>query len=484
MANFLTRLAERTLGTVPVAQPIIAPMFAPQPITSPSPLYETSFAVESEIETPATRHMHQKTPQPQGLRSNAMSQESYPSKQPAVPATNASFQEAYTPKQPEVLSNNPLSQEHHTSKHSEALSHKAEFQAPYLSEQLAVPTTNTFQEQHFVEQSAIYTSGQQTVESRPVSKPLVSTAINHPMQLESVMPASNMSSHDEFPSSPLVQDSPAQAQHLDPARDIFHEQVSTFPIQATPSQQTTTPNERRETQQSETHSRRETLFPGRTHASLVVHPSTQQALAYKEHTINTAPSASPLIHQQATINGVLISHEHTESALHENDSIVPSQTSEETQLLVPSFSTPPSIVPASPSRTPEGMGTPLDSFPVHYTAIPLEQPALTRHTEQEAQQQERTLLPQTHQPLPNDLSGSPDRKRSQNAASTHTYQTSRNVQALGTVASIPTIHVTIGSIDVRAIMPSPPSAPRPQPSKTSSTLSLQDYARQRKGGER
>ena len=31
MADFLTRLASRTLGLAPVAEPVIAPMFAPDP---------------------------------------------------------------------------------------------------------------------------------------------------------------------------------------------------------------------------------------------------------------------------------------------------------------------------------------------------------------------------------------------------------------------------------------------------------------------
>ncbi len=42
MADFLTRLAERTLGVVPVAQPIIAPMFAPGPAMA-------GFPVEGEV---------------------------------------------------------------------------------------------------------------------------------------------------------------------------------------------------------------------------------------------------------------------------------------------------------------------------------------------------------------------------------------------------------------------------------------------------
>ncbi len=31
MADFLTRLASRTLGLAPMAEPVIAPMFAPEP---------------------------------------------------------------------------------------------------------------------------------------------------------------------------------------------------------------------------------------------------------------------------------------------------------------------------------------------------------------------------------------------------------------------------------------------------------------------
>jgi hypothetical protein len=63
--------------------------------------------------------------------------------------------------------------------------------------------------------------------------------------------------------------------------------------------------------------------------------------------------------------------------------------------------------------------------------------------------------------------------------------TSQHLSALVSEAasSTPTIRVTIGRIDVRAITP-PAPPPRPKQARPGPTLSLDDYARQRKGGER
>ena len=47
----------------------------------------------------------------------------------------------------------------------------------------------------------------------------------------------------------------------------------------------------------------------------------------------------------------------------------------------------------------------------------------------------------------------------------------------------PTIKITIGRVDVRAIMPAAP-APRPAPARPSPALSLEDYLKQREGGRR
>ena len=51
MTDFLQRIAERTLGVAPVAQPIIAPMFAPGPIIPDST--PTALEVDEFVESPA-----------------------------------------------------------------------------------------------------------------------------------------------------------------------------------------------------------------------------------------------------------------------------------------------------------------------------------------------------------------------------------------------------------------------------------------------
>jgi hypothetical protein len=47
----------------------------------------------------------------------------------------------------------------------------------------------------------------------------------------------------------------------------------------------------------------------------------------------------------------------------------------------------------------------------------------------------------------------------------------------------PTIKITIGRVDVRAVMPTPP-APRPASARRGPSLSLEDYLKQRDGGKR
>jgi len=53
--------------------------------------------------------------------------------------------------------------------------------------------------------------------------------------------------------------------------------------------------------------------------------------------------------------------------------------------------------------------------------------------------------------------------------------------AIGVTSPTPTIHVTIGRIDVRAITPPAPPT-RPKPTRSGPTLSLEDYTRQNRGG--
>jgi hypothetical protein len=48
----------------------------------------------------------------------------------------------------------------------------------------------------------------------------------------------------------------------------------------------------------------------------------------------------------------------------------------------------------------------------------------------------------------------------------------------------PTIRVSIGRVEVRAIMPPPPSAPRTKPARRGPTLSLDGYLQRRNGGQR
>jgi hypothetical protein len=50
--------------------------------------------------------------------------------------------------------------------------------------------------------------------------------------------------------------------------------------------------------------------------------------------------------------------------------------------------------------------------------------------------------------------------------------------------SLPSINVTIGRVEVRAIISAPPPAPAPRPAQRNAALSLDDYLKQRSGGRR
>jgi hypothetical protein len=104
------------------------------------------------------------------------------------------------------------------------------------------------------------------------------------------------------------------------------------------------------------------------------------------------------------------------------------------------------------------------------------------------QHQETSPRQQTDLPLTSVQSGNPASRQRQLPPSLLQNQqviTSQRLPAPVSEAasSTPTIRVTIGRIDVRAVTP-PAPPPRPKQARPGPTLSLDDYARQRKGGER
>jgi hypothetical protein len=104
------------------------------------------------------------------------------------------------------------------------------------------------------------------------------------------------------------------------------------------------------------------------------------------------------------------------------------------------------------------------------------------------QQQETSSRQQAGLAPTNEQSGNPaDQQRQLQPSLLQNRQvaTSQHLSAPVSEAasSTPTIRVTIGRIDVRAITP-PAPPPRPKQARPGPTLSLDDYARQRKGGER
>ncbi len=104
------------------------------------------------------------------------------------------------------------------------------------------------------------------------------------------------------------------------------------------------------------------------------------------------------------------------------------------------------------------------------------------------QQQEVSVRQQAEPLFTDECSSNPGAHRRQLPTSLPQNQqvtTSQRTAASTTEAAsaTPTIRVTIGRIDVRAVTP-PAPAPRPKPIRAGPTLSLDDYTRQRKGGGR
>ena len=163
---------------------------------------------------------------------------------------------------------------------------------------------------------------------------------------------------------------------------------------------------------------------------------------------------------------------------------------------------PMAVVPTTPDRSP--VDQPLQSLRNSTTGdvVPPSARSSTRPSSarrHEARQQGRpTSLPIQDAPLATQTTGDapssvipsiPATVGARPAVAPHVESVTPVTPATPTVSppvsqSAPTIRVTIGRIDVRAVMPPAPPAPRSRPSRPGPTLSLEDYLQQRREGRR
>jgi hypothetical protein len=394
MTDFLTRIAERTLGVAKVAQPIIAPLFAP---VSPLPASEPAFlAVDEVIESPAQMQ--------KARRPNVRVVPPHPSL-----VTRIDQQAMYTPEQsiPDTTGNHVQS-----SLISQSVSEGTPGRPQGAALHVQVPTPSVF-EQHHVEEE------------------------------KSVTPA------------PLINPS-AQ---LSEAVTLIKEQ----PINA---------------------------FP----AGHVPPPKTQEQhlrVPFEEHTNASHQDNHPFTGDRPI--GVNVTGE-TSTSISESGRVPTSGRGVPVSARVPARGTPtmdehpydavPSMVGVPLAGTlSAGQGT-LDNAPI-----------LSQHiSESSAPKRDAFLSMEEHLLVPRQddrplIGDHPYMSPTQNIGATravaledsHTIN-QHTTGATEVTSPTPTIHVTIGRIDVRAI--TPPSAPptRPKPARSGPTLSLEDYTRQNRGG--
>jgi hypothetical protein len=162
-------------------------------------------------------------------------------------------------------------------------------------------------------------------------------------------------------------------------------------------------------------------------------------------------------------------------------------------------STPPRVNPASPSSSPDAPSWPVVSdTPPDVEVVSNDRPP-DRTSETPAQQEEPTVQPvptvRDVQPgvraerLPEDRRSPPallvpsrPRPEVTRVVEQHALDGSSPLRA-DPAPALPTVRVTIGRIEVRAVYPAP-QTPRPTPAAPRPALTLEQYREQRRGGER
>ena len=385
MTDFLTRIAERTLGVANVAQPIIAPLFAP---VSPLPATEPTFlAVDEVIESPA---QIQRVQQP-----NIRAVPPHPSlvTRTDQPASN-------TPEQ--VI---PDTTGHHvqSSLISQPISEGTPGRPQESALHVQVPTPSMLEQRHFEEEKSV------------TSAPLIS-------------PSGQVS--EEIT---LIKEEPINAL---PGGHV--------PFTKTQEQHLTGPSEEY-TNASHQNNR---PFTGDRPIGVNVTGETFTSMS-------VSGRASSMV--GVPLAGTLSADTPSSDTLSAGTSSAGQGTLDNAPILSQHI---------SESSTPKSRG------------------AMNRAP---TSMEEHLLVPrQDDRPR---IGDHPSTSPTQNVGATRAValkdsQAINQHAAAGTedTSPTPTIHVTIGRIDVRAI--TPPSAPptRPKPTRSGPTLSLEDYTRQNRGG--
>ncbi len=395
MADFLSRLAERTLEVTPVAQPITTSLFAKRQTMTGRPSESERFPEQDEASAtprPATRWPSPRTPR-------ATPAGNPPSQAPASPGQPlAPVPEGQVPAQPEP----PRS---------------AEAELPPASGEnnlLVGPDRERREERHY-EASRQYTSTKKPGGPSANVSPGASWITGQPLDdVENRV----QNTHQAPPNAIARQETAGRVQHVDPPRAMeplvrHHEGLST-PIED-PAART------------------------------LLHDST--SVADVEKVQRAWPDERP---RGDTVAG------HAE------------RQSERQRL------------PGSDSAPQRNTG-----FRKRDTSLTGRQALLVPVVQQ---QEEFSNRQQVEPLLPDEFSGSPAVRSFPPPASPPHNQggtPARRSPELTAerAATVPTIRVTIGRIDVRAVTP-PEPPPRPKPVRSGPTLSLDEYSRQRKGGGR
>ncbi len=415
MADFLTRLAERTLEVVPVAQPITTSMFAKRRTVSSTPSAAEGFPVQDEVQAtlePVRRPGSSRTT-PQSPR--------------ALPRANPSYQIAATPVQP--LLQTP-----------EGLATPQPQELPQFSEHVEaeLPPTNV---------------------------------------KGSTLPGANADSREEQPDAVSRRDTSPKE---DPRANISHVGKPLKHVQEAqaPMEPVAWPDQQAGKVGAMVQGIREVnshaIAPqgGVTREQHADTPLAGGQLTQRQESLASpikAPAEHAVLHDTSSGPGVEIVQRERPGGISRKDAVSGHLE-----------------IQSNPNRLPGSDSMQQQSTPTQKrdNLMPEQQPLLVPAV----QQQEVSVRQQAEPLFTDECSSNPGAHRRQLPTSLPQNQqvtTSQRTAASTTEAAsaTPTIRVTIGRIDVRAVTP-PAPAPRPKPIRAGPTLSLDDYTRQRKGGGR
>jgi hypothetical protein len=396
MSDFLSNLVERTLGVAPVAQPIIAPLFAPKPALS---VPGSTFLDEEEMLEAQPSANTVRLPGSRSVTQHVSS------------ATRTVHQPVVSPEQPFSRMNDmPVPPQINSSMRQGEASPD-----PYMR---AVPThireaTNLANPQDESTKSALLTVTPARLEAEIQENTIVRVR-DSPVHLQGaragIVPQALQAESSERHEHLLI--APAEMQN-----------------RAIPALSSGQPGNRPLRKTSDD-------YPLSRNAPAIPH--------FNIHEIVESGDAPRLAHQQQDLSSQAVSKPH-----------VPGELPSLPKRSIPTSEEQDMLVPHGANRPGKQVEQDIVRSQVRSPRAVYEQGS-----------------PATGRPS---LEGSVSEMHSESGAELHPTE---SIEAPSTG---PTIHVTIGRIDVRAITP-PTATPRSKPIKSGPTLSLEEYARQKKEG--